>query len=86
MIDSGSVYSIITKTLVNNLLKTTPTARWIAWACEKDLKSPLKEPIKVPKKIATKASRNDWICEDACLTVVDDGHKFFIGRGLFSSL
>ena len=35
MIDSGSVGNIITKTLVNNIRKTIPSARCIARECER---------------------------------------------------
>ena len=37
MIDSGSICSIITKTLAKNILKTNPTARWVASADETNL-------------------------------------------------
>ena len=39
MFDSGSVCSIITKTLANDILKTSPTAQWIASTCEKNLET-----------------------------------------------
>ena len=29
---------------------------------------------------------NDWACEDACLTVVEDGHKLILRRDLSNSL
>ena len=80
MIDSGSVRSIITKTLASNKLKTTPTARRIASACERDLKTFSNELIKVLGKLATTVTYNDWTSEDACLSVVDDDHKIIIGR------
>ena len=86
MIDSGSVCSIINKTLANNILKRTPSARWIASTCEKDLTSHLNEPIKVLGKIAITVVYTDWICEDSCLKVLENGQKLIIGRYLFSSL
>ena len=86
MIESGSGFCIITKTLAKNFIRTTPTARWIASADEKDLKTFSNEPIKVLGKLATTVTYNDWTCEDACLAVVDDGQKNIIGRDLFSRL
>ena len=67
MIHSGSVCSIITKTLFNIILNKTLRARWIASKCERDLKTLLNEPIKLLGKITTTVVYNDWINEDACL-------------------
>ena len=53
MVDSGSDCSILTKTLANNILKTTPTAQWIASLCEIDLKTFSNQPINVLGNIAT---------------------------------
>ena len=77
MFDSGSVCSIITKTLANNILKT-PSARWIASTCEKYLPNIFKRNDQGTKKIATTLVYNDWISENACLTVVEDGPKLII--------
>ena len=70
MIESGSVCGIITKMLADNILKTTPSARWVASETERDLKTFSNEPIKALDK-----NLNDWICEDACLIVVEEGQK-----------
>ena len=70
MIDSGSVCSIITKFLANKILKSTPSARWITTKYEKDLETISSETIKVLGKTAINVVYNDWICEDACLTIV----------------
>ena len=80
-----AVCSIKTKTLANNNLKTTPTARWVASACEKGLKTFSSEIIKVLDKIATTVVYNKRMCEDACL-IVEDGHRNVIAMDLFSSL
>ena len=53
MVDSGRVCSIQTKALADNISMTTPTAPWIASACENDLKTLSNQPIKVLGKIAT---------------------------------
>ena len=84
MIDSGSVCSIVTKTLAIKILNSTPSRRWIASTCEEDHKTFSYEPIKKLGKIETTVVYNGWICEDAFLTVVADGHKLIMGRDLSS--
>ena len=86
MIESCSVCCIITKILANRILKSTPSERWITTKQYKVLKTFSNEPIKVLGKISTTVIYNDWSCEDACLTVVEDEHKLFIGSDLFISL
>ena len=86
MIHSGSVCSIITKTVSKKKLKNAPCARWVSIKRDKDLKTCSNELINVQDKTATKVIYNNWICEDACLTVVEDHHKLTIGREFSSSL
>ena len=86
MIDSGSVYSLITKTLANRILKITHLARWIITKQDNDLNLFSNESIKVLGKLATTVTYNDWTCEEACLTVVEGGHKLVNWRDIFNSL
>ena len=86
MIDSSSMFSLITKTLANKIIKTTPSAKWANTKPDKDLKNFSSEPIEVLGQLATKVIFNDWTCKEACLTVVEDGHKLVIGRDLFNRL
>ena len=86
MIDSSSVCSLITKTIAYKNLKTTPFATWIITKQDKDLITFSNEPIKVLGKLATTITYDDWTYEEACLTVVEDGHKLIIGRDVFTSL
>ena len=86
MIDTSSVCSRITKNLANKLPKSTPSARWINAIQDRYLKIFSNEPIKVLGIFWTTIIYNDWTCEDACLTVVEDGHKLIIGRDVFNSL
>ena len=65
MIGSGSVCSLITKTLANRILKTSPLARWITTKKDKDLKTFSNEPIKVLGKFSTAVTCSDWTCEEA---------------------
>ena len=86
MIDSGSLVSLIKKTLANRILKISPSAKWTTTNHDKDLKTFSNEPIKVLGKLTTKVTYNDWTCKAASLTVVEDGHKLIVGRDLFNSL
>ena len=43
------------------------------------------ERTEVLGKLSTTVSYNDWTWEEACLTVVENGHKQSIGRDFFSS-
>ena len=53
---------------------------------DNDLTTISNEPIKVLGKLATTVTYNEWTCEEASLTVVEDRHKLIIGRSLFDSL
>ena len=86
MIDSGSICNLITKILANEILKITPSLRWIPKIRDKGLITFSNEPIKVFGKIANKIIYNEWICEDARLRVVEDGPKLIIGGEFFSRL
>ena len=52
-VDSGSVVSLITKTLANRIIKTSPSAKWTNTKQDKDLKTFSNEPIKVIGKLTT---------------------------------
>ena len=86
MIDSGSVVILITKTLANRILRTTPSAKWITTKQNRVLKTSSNESIKVLGQLATMVIYNNRTCKEAHLTVVEDGHKIIIGRDLFTSL
>ena len=86
MIDSGSAVSLITKTLANQIIRTTQSAKWIIKEEKRDLKTFSNEPIKVLEHLGTTVAHNNWIDREAILNVVEDGHKIIIGRDLFPSL
>ena len=86
MIDSGSAVSLITKTLANQILRTTQSAKGITKREKRDLKTFSNEPIKVLGYLETTVAYNDWIDREANLTVVEDVHKIILGRDLFTSL
>ena len=52
---------------------------------QKELENLLKRTNQGPRKTLHNCLRN-WTCEDACLTVVDDGHKNFVERELLNSV
>ena len=86
MIDSGSAVSLITKTLANQILRTTKSAKWIDTKDRRNLKTFSNEPIKVLGHLETTVVYNNWKDRAAMLTVVEDGHKNIIGRDLFTTL
>ena len=85
-IDSGSVVSLITKTLANKILRTSPSAKWTTTKQDKELKTFSNEPIKVLGEIITTVTYNGCTCKEATLTLVEDGNKLIIGRDIFNSL
>ena len=86
MIDSGSVVSLITKTLANRILRTSPSAKWFTAKERRELKTFSNEPIKVLWHLEATESYNNWTCKNSRLTIVEDGHKIIFGRDLFNSL
>ena len=59
MIDSGCVVSLITKTLANRILRTTPSSKWITTKENRDLKTFSNEPIKMLGHLATMVTYNN---------------------------
>ena len=86
MIDSGIAVSLITKTLANQIIRTTKSAKWIIKKEKRDLKTFSNEPIQVLGHLETTVAYNNWTDREAILTVLDNGHKIIIGRELFPSL
>ena len=86
MIECGSAVSLITKTIANQIIRTTQFAKWITKKEKRDLKTFSNDPIKVLGHLETTVAYNNWIDREASLTVVEDGHKTIIGRDLFTSL
>ena len=86
MIDSGSAVSLITKTLANQIIRTTKSAKWIDTKERRNLKTFSNEPIKVLGHLETTVAYNNWKDRAAMLAVVEDGHKNIIGRDLFTTL
>ena len=85
MIDSGSAVSLKTKTLANQNIRTTKSAKWIDTKERRNLKTFSNEPINVLGHLETTVAYNNWEDRAAMLTVVEDGHKNIIGRNLFTT-
>ena len=86
MVDFGSAVSLIPKTLANQIIRTTQSAKWIIKKEKRDPRTFSNEPIKVLGHLETTVACNNWIDREAILTVVEDGHKIIVGRDLFPSL
>ena len=86
MIDSVSAVSLITKTLANQIIRTTKSAKWIDLKERRNLKTFSNEPIKFLGHLETTVAYNNWKDRAAMLTLVEDGHKNIIGRDLFTTL
>ena len=86
MIDSGNAVSLITKTVANQILRTTKSAKWIDTKDRRNLKTFSNEPLKVLRHLETTVVYNNWKDRAAMLTVVEDGHKNIIVRDLFTTL
>ena len=86
MIDPGSVVSLITKTLANRILRTSPSAKRKTTKKRRELKTFSNEPIKVLGHLEATVSYNNWTRKDVRLTIVEDGQKIITRRDLFNSL
>ena len=77
--------SLITKTLANQKIRTTQSAKWIIKKEKRDLKTFSNEPIQVRGHLEITVAYNNWTDREAILTVVEDGLRIIIGKDLFSS-
>ena len=85
-IDSGSVCSIITQFLTDINFKSTHHHDGLLQDVKKISKDFQSNRSMYLEELQPIVADNNWICEDACLTVVEEGQKLIIGRDLFSSL
>ena len=86
LIDSGSVCSILAKTLASKLVENSPLARWLMTAPPQELKTFSNEPINVTGMIQAPTASNEWRLEEAEFVLVHDGLKSLVGRDLFDAL
>ena len=86
LIDSGSVRSILPKSLASQIVENSPLARWLMIAPPQELKTFSIEPINVTGMIQAPIASNGWRVEEAEFVVVHDGLKPLVGRDLFDAL
>ena len=86
LVDSGSVCTIINKSLANAVVSACKESYWVQSPEIQDLKTFSNDIIKIFGVINTSIKCNDWIATSVDVTVVEDGHRPIIGRDLFSKL
>ena len=86
LIDSGSVCSILPKSLASEIVENSPLARWLMIPPPQELKTFSNEPINVTGMIQAPIASNGWRLEEAEFVVVRDGLKPLVGRDLFDTL
>ena len=86
LINSGSVCSILPKSLASEIVENSPLARWLMIAPPQELKTFSNEPINVTGMIQAPIASNGWRLEEAEFVVVRDGLKPLVGRDLFDAL
>ena len=84
--DSGSVCTIVNKSLADKVVSESKDSYWIQSPEIHDLKTFSNDIIKIIGIIKTSIKCNDWIATDVDVTVVEDGHRPIIGRDLFPKL
>ena len=86
LVDSGSVCTIINKSLANAVVSACKESYWVQSPEIHDLKTFSNYIIKISDVIDTSIKCNDWIATGVDVTVVEDGYQPIIGRDLFSKL
>ena len=86
LVDSGSVCTIINKSLANTVMSECKESFWVQSPEIHDLKTFSNDIIKIVGMINTSINYNDWIATGVDETAVEDGHRPIIGRDLFSKL
>ena len=85
-VDSGSVRTIINKSLAKTVVSECIGSYWVQSTEMHDLKTFSNDIIKVVGVINTSIQCNDWTATGFDVTVVESGHRLIIGRDLFSKL
>ena len=83
LVDSGSVCTIVNKSLADTLVSECNKSYWVQSPEIHDLKTFSNDIIKIVGVINTSIKCNDWIATGVDVTVVEDGHRPIIGRDLF---
>ena len=86
LVDSGSVCTIINKSLANAVVSACKESYWVQSPELHDLKTFSNDIIKISRVINTSIKCNNWITTGVDVKLVQDGHRPIIGRDLFSKL
>ena len=86
LVDSGSACSILNRSLVSQVVQSSPRAFWISEQTPPQLWTLSNKPIQVEGKIQASIMSKGWTCDSSIFTVVADGLKSLIGRDLFDRL
>ena len=86
LIESGSVHTIIYKSLANPVVGGHEHSFWTTTTDKKDLKTCSNNIIKTVNTIITTVNCNDWKAENVNINFVEDCHQPIIGRDLFQLL
>ena len=86
LVDSGSACSIFKRSLLSQVVESSPQAIWIHEKVSQKLRTFSNEPIYIKGKIQTPITSNGWTLNSAIFTVVVDGLKYLTGRDLFNNL
>ena len=84
LVDSGSVGTIINKSLATTVVSECKESFWVQSPEMHELKTFSNDLIKTMIKTSIKC--NDWVAAGVNVTVVEDGHRPIIGQDLFPQL
>ena len=85
-VDSGSVCTIISKSLATTVVSDCKDSCWVEQPEMHELKTFSNDLIKTIGVIKTSIKCNDWIATGDNVTVVEDGNRPIIGLDLFPQL
>ena len=86
LVDSGSICSILNRSLASQVVQSSPRALCINGNVSPQLRTFLDEPIQIGGNIQSPITSKGWTCDSATFTVVADGLKSLIGCDLFDQL
>ena len=85
-VDSGSVCTIINKSVANAVVSDCQESFWVQLPGMQEFKTFSNDLLKTIGVIKTSVHFNGWVATDVNVTVFEDGHRLIIGRDRFSQL
>ena len=86
LVDSGSVCTIINKSLADSIISQDPNSKWKREANPKQWKTFSNEPIQTLGILQTSIQSKIWYANPIEIQVGTDGHRPLLGRDLFPAL